>query len=713
MSRYPVARAITRRSGSNLALAFAGLSPERRAGMEVLYAFCREVDDLADEPGLTSEERLAGLDLWERDVRASADGAPERPLARELAEVVRVHGVPVDALLEIIEGMRMDVRGTRYATWGELRTYCWRVASCVGFASQAVFGVRDGDGRAYAEALGLALQCTNIVRDVRADHAIGRVYLPDEDFARAGVDRASWRGGDDAGSRQVYRLMGERASRYFAEARALLPARDHGAFVAARAMAAVYGAVLEAARASGWRVWAVRPRVPKWRKLTLLGSERRARPGRSVPPRRTVVVVGAGFAGLAAAVGLARQGHRVSLVEARATPGGRTHSFHERATGDEVDNGQHVLMGCYRATLEFLESLGVRERLWEPAGVDIPFVSAEGMPSRLRAGRLGRAGAVLGFDVLSWGERARLPRVVRAASRPVEPGTTAARWLAACGQSAGAVRALWGPLCVGALNAEPERADAGLFAEVVRRVLGGAERDAAVVVPRVGLGALFLREAIATIEACGGTVRTGCAVAGLVWDGGRVHGVQLANGARLNADGVVSAVPWAALRHWIPGDAALGRQLGRLRGAPILNVTLWWDRAVLGEPFTGVWDSPVQWVFDVARVTGAGSPRTAVVLSAAEAWRGVARNEVVARVRAELERILPAARGAELRHALVYNAPDATLAAEPEVVAARPGARTEWDGLVLAGGWTNTGLPDTIEGAVVSGQRAAACIAGE
>lgn len=263
---------ITRASASNLALAFVALDRARRRAISVFYAFCRLVDDLGDAGSLTLEERAAGLDLWERALGGPQPG--ESPVAAAAREVFARYGV--DPLLPkaIIEGVRMDLAGTRYETWEDLERYCWHVASAVGLVSVEIFGYTQARTREYAAKLGLALQLTNILRDVGVDYRENRrIYLPLREMAERGVAEA-----DIAAARHtpgfaaLMAFQGERAARLFAEADAVLPGEDRKSMSAARIMRRVYGQLLGRMRRDGFRVFEKGYRVPALEKAAAVAS---------------------------------------------------------------------------------------------------------------------------------------------------------------------------------------------------------------------------------------------------------------------------------------------------------------------------------------------------------------------------------------------------------------------------------------------------------
>lgn len=237
-----VSEQITQKSASNLALAFIVLPPARRASMSALYAFCREVDDVADDEARPVEDRRAALQSWRTDVSRACDGLePLFPVNRELRPVISRHGLPFHLFDELIRGVEMDLDRQRYETYAELEKYCYRVASVVGLLSIEIFGYRDPGCREYADALGKALQFTNILRDVGNDAQRGRVYLPEEELRRHGVTVADIIAGRRTdGFESLAAAFAKRTRAYYGLARSRLPAVDRESMVAAELMGSVY-----------------------------------------------------------------------------------------------------------------------------------------------------------------------------------------------------------------------------------------------------------------------------------------------------------------------------------------------------------------------------------------------------------------------------------------------------------------------------------------
>jgi phytoene synthase len=267
-----LAGAASAAGGSNLAIALRVLPQSRRRDMSIFYAFCREVDDLADEPGLSMEERRLGLLRWRKALSSGGTGRQTEPArAGALREVLDRRAVPTEWAMEVVLGCEMDLEGAKYRTWEELRNYCYRVASAVGLVSARIFGGSGCD--VYAEELGIALQLTNILRDAAEDYAVsGRVYLPSEELARFGVVEGSWVDGEPEGWAALMEFQAARALRHYAAARASLPEKERRVMVAAEIMREVYSTLLKRMADDGFRVWERSYRLSRRRKVWLAAT---------------------------------------------------------------------------------------------------------------------------------------------------------------------------------------------------------------------------------------------------------------------------------------------------------------------------------------------------------------------------------------------------------------------------------------------------------
>ena len=263
-------------SGSSFYYSFVFLPPDTRRAITAFYALCRELDDVVDE---CHERQVAEakLDWWRSEIARFAAGAPEHPATRALFDTPQGRNAPSALLLEIVDGMAMDLDRLRYPDFKSLNLYCYRVAGVVGEVAAAIFGgsrsADDRDIRRYAHELGLAFQLTNIIRDVGEDARRGRIYLPQDELARFGVAEADILNGRSSPEFQtLMQFQFERASAHYASALAALPASAHRAQRPGLVMAAIYRTLLDEIRRAGFPVLSARVSLTPLRKLWLAGK---------------------------------------------------------------------------------------------------------------------------------------------------------------------------------------------------------------------------------------------------------------------------------------------------------------------------------------------------------------------------------------------------------------------------------------------------------
>ena len=441
-----------------------------------------------------------------------------------------------------------------------------------------------------------------------------------------------------------------------------------------------------------------------------------------------VIVIGGGFAGLAAAVALATDGVRVTVLEKRHVLGGRAYSYTDAATGETIDNGQHAMMGCYHEMFRFLGRIGALDKLAIQRSLRVTMLDPEHgagtiacppLPSPLHM-----AAGVLGYRLLRVADRARVLigglRLLAMKKRrdPRLAALTVEGALDLLGQSAAARRAFWHPVAIATLNEDPALACADLLAEVMVRAFFAGKDDARFVLAKVGLSDLYTGDARRFIEERGGRVETKAHVVGIGIRAGEVSHLDLRDGRRLTASAYISAVPPQgllpllplALRHDVP---ALGA-IERLASSPIVSVHVWFDRPLIADDFAGFVGTRTHWLFNRDKITGRdprGGSYLTFVTSGARALVDLDNEAIVAATLADVHRVLPAAARAQVRHTQVVKEKLATMSPTVEAARLRPPAATPITNLMLAGDWTDTGLPATIESAVVSGHRAAALVA--
>ncbi|MEO5370066.1 MAG: hydroxysqualene dehydroxylase HpnE [Magnetococcus sp. DMHC-1] len=440
------------------------------------------------------------------------------------------------------------------------------------------------------------------------------------------------------------------------------------------------------------------------------------------------LILGGGVAGLTAAIHVLERGYRPLVLEAAPTPGGRVRSFVDPHTGEELDNGPHLLLGACQESLALLERLGSRSQLWQSDRMRIPFwTPAAGWyaldcpdwptPWHLLAGlhrmpelTLGEKGLVL---ALGW----HLARGI-----PPRPGQTVMHWLQERRQTTRLLHSLWEPLCLAIMNEPPASADAGLFMTVLRQVMAGKRGAGQLFISKVPLSRLLAEPACDFIQRQGGEVRCRSAVRQLIRQGDRVTAVVTAAGVLPVQGPVIAALPHHVLMRLIP-DWDPGWRVTPAY-APIVSVHLRWPLpGRLPEPLVGLPAGVCHWLFDRALLAGDAElapARISAVISGAYRevhWSTLRLLDMAYQATVALVPALGGLRVVATRDAKKGNQGlvlgrvvrewRATLAPWPDLVASRPGPKTPWRNLFLAGDWTQTGLPATIESAVCSGKTAA------
>jgi 15-cis-phytoene synthase len=255
-------------AGSSFHYSFGLLPRERKRGIEAVYAFCRAIDDLTDEEPIDAGRAARTLDLYRAELTLCYRGAPTLPVTRGLQSAIRRFGIPEEPLRDLLDGVAMDLATTRYRTFEDLRVYCLRVASAVGLVCLPIFGCRDERSRAYAVDLGIALQLTNVLRDLKTDAARGRIYVPVEEMTACGYSEGELlRGERTPAYLDLMRMQAGRAHRHFASAVRLLPESDRPCLMAAEVMRGIYLRLLRRIERCQFGVFERRIAVPRLQQL--------------------------------------------------------------------------------------------------------------------------------------------------------------------------------------------------------------------------------------------------------------------------------------------------------------------------------------------------------------------------------------------------------------------------------------------------------------
>jgi squalene-associated FAD-dependent desaturase len=377
-----------------------------------------------------------------------------------------------------------------------------------------------------------------------------------------------------------------------------------------------------------------------------------------------------------------------------------------------VDNGQHLMLGCYRETFAFLDTIGARDRVRVQASLRVPMVDLDGRATTLSCpvlpSPLHLLGGLVEWEALGWLDRLSAVRMAVALVKGARPAETVEQWLIRNGQTPRLREMLWDPLAIAALNQEPTHAAAPPFARVVSEMLAAGATGTSIATPAVPLHEMYAEPARRWLEARGSKVVTGARACVRLQNG--VAAAVRTSRSEQRAGAVVVAVPWHALPAAFDGDTApllpVLDAASRTPPSPIVTVNVWLEGRAFEEPLIGLPGRMVQWVFDKRTILGRHATHLSLVSSAAAPLESLSNAAIVDRAVAEVRQAIPEIRSSVIVRANVVRERRATFSLAPGEPP-RPAVRTPIGGLFLAGDWIDTGLPGTIESAVRSGHMAA------
>ena len=427
------------------------------------------------------------------------------------------------------------------------------------------------------------------------------------------------------------------------------------------------------------------------------------------------IIIGGGFAGLATSVKLASAGHKIALLEKRPFLGGRAYSFREPKTQSTVDNGQHLMMGCYHSTLEFLRIIGALPQLKFMERLEVTFrnthrlakLSCPNLPAPFHL-----LSGLLKFKNFSAQEKWRAIKMmlwVKLNRLPSDlDSMTVIDFLNQQGQSQHAIQEFWEPIVLATINEDIHIASSALFIEVLRRGLLASKKDSQLIISQVGLSKLYVEPALKFLNQYEAKVYTQCQMQSVE----RLANDWLVkdfNGNEYRGHHLVLAVPPTALKKIaLPENLRINLEI--LKPSPILSINLWLKDWQAPEMFCGLLKSPLHWLFDKTQVLHEPAGPLSFVMSASHPMAKKTNQELVEMALEELHKIFPDSRNKALLHSQVIREFEATFANQTNCAHQRPTTQTILPHLYLAGDWTATGLPSTIESAVLSGFKASDAI---
>ncbi|MGD0589365.1 MAG: hydroxysqualene dehydroxylase HpnE [Bacteroidota bacterium] len=454
----------------------------------------------------------------------------------------------------------------------------------------------------------------------------------------------------------------------------------------------------------------------------------------------SVIIIGGGLSGLSAAVELCTRGYRTLVLEQHRHSGGRTYSFIDAATGDSIDNGQHLMMGCYHATRRYMRIIGTEYLTLLQPSLRIEFLHPSKSSLRLACPPL-RAplhllGGLMRFKGIPLKNRLEMLRVAKqlfytSLSKEQElDRLNVEEWLIKLGQSDLSRKFLWDVITIGALNNHPKNVSALMLFRVLRAAFLGKREYSSLLLLHAGLSDVLVNPAVEFIRRNGGDVLLSEEVSQFHFEDKRILSVSTKDGKEFHAQVFLSAVPWFGLDRLLSNSGISSElvmktpsreicDLDRFKPSSIISIQLWFDRIIMEEEFAALVDTRVQWVFNKSWKFRGHLGREAVeqqkekgqhlllVISGAREFLELSKQELIAIAMEDLRRVLPKAKNANIVHSVVIKEKRATFSPSPGLEAMHPLAVTTFSNLFLAGDWTATGYPATIEGAVMSGRKAA------
>jgi zeta-carotene desaturase len=437
--------------------------------------------------------------------------------------------------------------------------------------------------------------------------------------------------------------------------------------------------------------------------------------------RPTALILGAGLAGLSTAVHLANKGFEITILEKRPFAGGRTYSFSREFWPYGIDNGPHVMLGCYKALLELLDIVGGRNRLNPQSRLRVPYI----LPGSVRAALAANAlppplhllSGLMRFSLLGWREKMSLAKIFfKIRFMPEEDSLdhhTAYEWLNGHNQAGKTMEIFWRPLVLATLNEQPENVSfLQLFRVLKLGILGGKDESRLILIPE-GLTSTLIEPALDWLAGNGARIELNCRIECIKWaeDEDKII-VQTNHGEYDGYDVVVSALPFRNLR-LLTLDSGIDTSLETMegfRGNAILNLHFWHPEQLISAPMACLQGIRSQWLFAQSR-HGDLTHHTLVISSADELIFKESKQELAQSLLGELPELFPQFNPGEVKFHYIIIEKNATLVCKPGIEAARPLPGRLWKNLYLAGDWTRTGLPPTMESAVLSGRMAAEAVA--
>ncbi len=700
---------VTERKKSNLAFAFFCMEKDRAKDMEVYYAFCRLMDDIADEETRPIPERKKELLAWKNEIAKIYAGSTElTPLAKEMADVIARRNIPQKYLQDLIDGVLTDTENVEFKTFEQIKKYCYGVASAVGLVSIYIFGFKNERTKLFAEALGYALQFTNILRDVVDDiTSHDRVYIPTRELEAFGVSRADLlKPKRNPNCKKLFRFMYFRAKHFFNQARRLVAEEDRKALTPAFIMWAIYEKILDSLKQHDFDITAKPLKISKPKKIYL--ALKAIRDAKKQYKQNEffgkATVIGAGISGMTIATKLLREGFDVELFEARNSLGGRIGKI--SSFGVELDNATHAAMGCYHNFFSAISQLGNEPEDYFSKVSGMDFVYPDNKVVNIKYPKLGfvkKAFSVLSYARLKGFASWRNLLVLLSIKFGALPknGETAEEFLKRKKISDETIEAFWTPFCVSALNTPLNKADARLMASTLKKSILSGFESAILYLPTKPIVTSFENFEM-YLEGCGSKIFFGETVKKINVKNGRVISLETSKNDNVKVENLFVALPPKNLQKILPQEMKLTKTLDKLGMANIVNIYFTTPNKLIDGNYACLVGSPLHWLFDHTKKLPKKSNVRLYSITVSDKSETMSKERTKEFLQSELKKLFGET---EILDTLPAMFAGATISADSQTENARPKQEDvlkEINNAFIVGDYVQSDLPCTMESAAKS-----------
>ncbi len=700
---------VAERKKSNLAFAFFCMDKDRAKDMEIYYAFCRLMDDIADEEVKPVQERKNELLKWKDEIRKIYVGDVENltPLAVEMKGVIERRNIPQQYLQELIDGVLTDTAPKPFETFEQVKQYCYGVASAVGLASIYIFGFKNERTKLFAEALGYALQFTNILRDVVDDiTSHDRVYIPSEELEAFGVSREDlFEPNRNPNCKKLFQFMYFRAKHFFNQARRLIAEEDRLALTPAFIMWRIYEKILDSLKERNFDITTKPLKISKLQKIRLALSaiydSKKKHKQNNFFGKATVI--GTGISGITMATRLLWEGFDVEMFEARNTLGGRISKI--SSFGTELDNAQHVAMGCYDNFFNAIKQLGnnPNDYFKKVDGMDFIYTDKSVVPIKYPNGFVKKAFSALSYAKLKDFSNPRNIALLLSIKVGLLPDKdeSAENFLKRKKIPAKTIESFWAPFCVSALNTSIANASARLVASTLRKSILKGFASAILYIPIKPIESAFEIFKI-YMKGCGSKIFFSESVKKINFENNFAVSINTTK-ADYKTKYVFSAVGSSVLQQLLPQESNVAKKIAKIKQASIVNIYFTTPQKLIENDYACLVGSQLHWIFNhTDKLPQSENKLYLYSITLSNCSQQMSKEQAKILLDAELKKLFGSV---DIDDVLPSCFATATISADSQTESSRPEQAEilkEYPNLFVVGDFIQCDLPCTMESAAKS-----------